>query len=69
MPRRVYTYEAGRGWEWWNLIVGIGALFQVAGILCFVCNLVRSFTVARSRDMTGECVDVGVGYAVSSAGL
>src|SRR5258708_5895541 len=43
MPRRVYTYEAGRGWESWNLIVGIGALFQVAGILCFVYNLVRSY--------------------------
>ncbi len=21
MPRRIYTYEAGRGWEMWNLIV------------------------------------------------
>jgi cytochrome c oxidase subunit 1 len=43
MPRRIYTYEASRGWESWNLIVGIGALFQVAGILCFVYNLVRSY--------------------------
>ncbi|HEX4576095.1 MAG TPA: cbb3-type cytochrome c oxidase subunit I, partial [Edaphobacter sp.] len=25
MPRRIYTYEAGRGWEWLNLIIGIGA--------------------------------------------
>jgi cytochrome c oxidase subunit I len=43
MPRRIYTYEAGRGWEVWNLIVGIGAIFQAAGLLCFVYNLVSSY--------------------------
>jgi cytochrome c oxidase subunit 1 len=43
MPRRVYTYEPGRGWEMWNLIVGIGAIFQVAGVLCFVYNLVWAY--------------------------
>jgi len=43
MPRRIYTYEAGRGWEMWNLIVSIGAIFQVAGIAFFVFNLVRSY--------------------------
>jgi cytochrome c oxidase subunit 1 len=43
MPRRIYTYEAGRGWEWWNLIVGVGALLQTAGTLIFVYNLVRSY--------------------------
>jgi cytochrome c oxidase subunit 1 len=43
MPRRIYTYEAGRGWEVWNLIVSIGAIFQVIGIGFFVFNLVRSY--------------------------
>ncbi|NYF80084.1 cytochrome c oxidase subunit I [Granulicella arctica] len=42
MPRRIYTYEAGRGWEMWNLIVGIGAIFQVVGTVCFIFNLIRS---------------------------
>jgi cytochrome c oxidase subunit I len=42
MPRRIYTYEAGRGWEIWNLIVSIGVVFQIAGILVFVFNLLRS---------------------------
>ena len=42
MPRRIYTYDAGRGWETLNLISSIGALFQAAGILCFVVNIVRS---------------------------
>ena len=43
MPRRIYTYEAGRGWEYWNLIVGIGAIVQAIGTLIFVYNLVRSY--------------------------
>ena len=43
MPRRIYTYEAGRGWETWNLIVGVGAVFQTAGLLLFVYNLIASY--------------------------
>jgi cytochrome c oxidase subunit I len=43
MPRRIYTYEAGRGWEVWNMLIGIGAIFQAAGLLCFVFNLVWSY--------------------------
>ena len=42
MPRRIYTYEPGRGWENWNLIVTIGAFFQAAGVLVFVFNLLWS---------------------------
>jgi cytochrome c oxidase subunit 1 len=42
MPRRIYTYEPGRGWELWNLIVTIGAFFQAAAILVFVVNLLWS---------------------------
>jgi len=43
MPRRIYTYEPGRGWDLWNLIVTIGVFFQAAGILAFVANLVWSW--------------------------
>ncbi|MGA8451194.1 MAG: cytochrome c oxidase subunit I [Candidatus Acidiferrales bacterium] len=42
MPRRIYTYEPGRGWEFWNLIVTIGAFIQAAAILVFVVNLLWS---------------------------
>jgi cytochrome c oxidase subunit I len=42
MPRRIYTYEPGRGWEIWNLIVTIGVFFQTAGVLAFVANLLWS---------------------------
>ncbi len=43
MPRRIYTYEPGRGWESWNLIVSIGMVFQIAGVLLFVFNLAWSY--------------------------
>jgi cytochrome c oxidase subunit 1 len=47
MPRRVYTYEASRGWGGWNMIVGVGAIFQAAGLLCFVYNLVWAYFKGR----------------------
>src|SRR6202790_424837 len=43
MPRRIYTYEPGRGWDSLNLIVTIGVFFQAAGILVFVGNLLWSY--------------------------
>ena len=43
MPRRIYTYEPGRGWEIWNLIATIGVFFQAAGVLIFVANLLWSY--------------------------
>ena len=43
MPRRIYTYEPGRGWDTWNLIVTIGVFFQGLGILVFAVNLLLSF--------------------------
>src|SRR5580700_5081012 len=43
MPRRIYTYEPGRGWDFWNLIVTIGVVFQAAGVLVFAFNLVWSY--------------------------
>ena len=42
MPRRIYTYDPGRGWEIYNMISSIGALFQAAGVCCFVVNLLSS---------------------------
>src|SRR3989454_1350391 len=42
MPRRIYTYDPGRGWEIYNMISSIGALFQAAGVGCLVVNLIRS---------------------------
>ncbi len=43
MPRRIYTYEADRGWMIWNLIVSSGAFIQAIATLLFVYNMVRSY--------------------------
>jgi cytochrome c oxidase subunit 1 len=43
MPRRIYTYEPGRGWDTLNLIVTLGAVVQAVAILVFVWNLVVSY--------------------------
>jgi cytochrome c oxidase subunit 1 len=43
MPRRIYTYEPGRGWDVWNLIVTIGVFFQALGTVIFVINLLWSY--------------------------
>jgi cytochrome c oxidase subunit I len=48
MPRRIYTYEPGRGWDIWNLIVTIGVLFQAAGILVFAVNLLWSLSRGKA---------------------
>jgi cytochrome c oxidase subunit 1 len=43
MPRRIYTYQADRGWDEWNFVSTIGVLFQAVGILFFVYNLIYSY--------------------------
>jgi cytochrome c oxidase subunit 1 len=42
MPRRIYTYDPGRGWEIYNMISSLGAVFQASGVFCLVVNLIRS---------------------------
>ena len=42
MPRRIFTYDPGRGWEMLNLIGSVGAIFQAIGVLCLVINILRS---------------------------
>jgi cytochrome c oxidase subunit I+III len=43
MPRRVYTYDAGLGWDIYNLISTIGVFIIAPGIAVFVWNVVRSY--------------------------
>jgi cytochrome c oxidase subunit I len=42
MPRRIYTYEADRGWATLNLICSIGAAVQAVGSLLLVLNILIS---------------------------
>jgi cytochrome c oxidase subunit I len=43
MPRRIYTFEPGRGWDSWNFIISIGAFIQGVATLLFLANLVVSY--------------------------
>jgi cytochrome c oxidase subunit I len=42
MPRRVYTYKAGQGWDIWNQLTMAGAIIQVPSFAIFVYNLIAS---------------------------
>jgi cytochrome c oxidase subunit 1/cytochrome c oxidase subunit I+III len=43
MPRRVYTYPDGMGWDWLNLITTIGSFVFAIGVLIFIINVLRSY--------------------------
>jgi len=42
MPRRIYTYDAGRGLELWNGLSSFGVLFQIAAMLFLAWNIVTA---------------------------
>jgi cytochrome c oxidase subunit 1 len=42
MPRRIYTYAPGLGWDLWNLVCTVGAVVQGVSMLVFVANVVRT---------------------------
>jgi cytochrome c oxidase subunit I+III len=50
MPRRVYTYLPGTGWERLNLLATVGGVVMTLGVLTFIVNALRS---ARSGRVAG----------------
>jgi cytochrome c oxidase subunit I+III len=40
MARRVYTYDAGLGWDTWNMVSTVGSGILAAGFVVFLANLV-----------------------------
>jgi cytochrome c oxidase subunit 1/cytochrome c oxidase subunit I+III len=42
MPRRIYTYNAGLGFDSWNLVVTLGAFTLGIGVLISIINLLLS---------------------------
>ncbi len=42
MPRRIYTYAEGIGWEIWNGLSSLGSVMLAAGFLLFIYNVVVS---------------------------
>jgi cytochrome c oxidase subunit 1 len=50
MPRRVYTYTEGLGFELWNRIETIGSLVLGASFLVFIYNIIKSWRTAAPAD-------------------
>jgi cytochrome c oxidase subunit I+III len=44
MPRRVFTYPEGLGFDWLNMVSTVGAFIMAAGVLVFVWDVVRPFS-------------------------
>ncbi|WP_114942925.1 cbb3-type cytochrome c oxidase subunit I [Microvirga calopogonii] len=53
MPRRVYTYPVGMGWDALNLVSTVGAFMIAAGVALFLFDLARKFRFA-SDDNAGN---------------
>ena len=39
MPRRIYTYFPGQGFEFWNLVATLGSYILGLSVLVFVVNV------------------------------
>lgn len=42
MPRRVYTFGADQGWDLFNAISSVGAVFMAAGVIILLVNVVMT---------------------------
>jgi cytochrome c oxidase subunit 1 len=54
MPRRIYTYEPGRGWEIWNVLVSVGNPLSGRGNIGFRRQsdlVLLSWRAGRQRSM------------------
>lgn len=51
MPRRIYTYQPGRGLDTLNLIASIGAALQAVAVLILIVNILKSL---RSGESAGD---------------
>jgi cytochrome c oxidase subunit I len=47
MPRRIFTYQADRGWAIWNQLATLGALIQTPSYAIFIYNVISSLWIGR----------------------
>jgi heme/copper-type cytochrome/quinol oxidase subunit 1 len=65
MPRRVYTYQAGMGWDTLNLISTIGAFLFALALLIFLAN--AALSLRRGRKASDNPWDAsGLEWATAS---
>ncbi|MGO4573279.1 cytochrome c oxidase subunit I [Microvirga sp. 2TAF3] len=60
MPRRIYTYQEGMGWDTVNLVTSIGAFILATGILLVLVNIfvsVRNGAVAGPNPWDGPTLE------------
>jgi cytochrome c oxidase subunit I+III len=60
MPRRIYTFLPGLGWDVWNVISTLGAFVLAAGIAVFAVNLVWTWlrgTIAPADPWGGSTLE------------
>ncbi|HUQ63471.1 MAG TPA: cytochrome c oxidase subunit I [Acidimicrobiales bacterium] len=50
MPRRVYTYPSGRGWDFWNLMSTVGSFLIAISILVFIVNMIKTRKAGPAGD-------------------
>lgn len=53
MPRRVYTYPAGMGWDALNLVSTLGAFILALGVLVFLVDVARNLR-PTNREPAGD---------------
>ena len=68
MPRRIYTYDDGLGWEFWNLVASLGSFVLALGVLVFIVNVALHHEAPEDRllESLGR-IRPGVGHVVAAA--
>jgi len=56
MPRRVFTYGANQGWDLFNLISSLGAIFMALGVIVLLGNIIMTIIQNKKvgRDPWGD---------------
>jgi cytochrome c oxidase subunit I len=50
MPRRIYTYPTGFGWDTLNLVTSLGSVVFAIGVLMLIVNVVRGLAAGTRAD-------------------
>ncbi len=50
MPRRIYTYAAGQGWDLWNLLETVGAFTVALGVFIMLINIITALRKPKTAE-------------------